>query len=37
VDISGLSGYMLDGEPFDADPDRPVTITAGRRLRFLKP
>jgi hypothetical protein len=37
LDISGLSSYMLDGEPFDADPDRPVTITAGRRLRFLKP
>jgi diacylglycerol kinase family enzyme len=37
VEISGLSSYMLDGEPFDADPTRPVTIAAGPRLRFLKP
>ena len=37
VAISGLSSYMLDGEPFDADPTRPVMITAGPRLRFLKP
>ncbi|MDO9314966.1 MAG: diacylglycerol kinase family protein [Burkholderiaceae bacterium] len=37
VQITGLTGYMLDGEPFDADPTRPVTITAGPRLRFLKP
>jgi hypothetical protein len=37
VQISGLAGYMLDGEPFDADPTRPVTLSAGPRLRFLRP
>lgn len=37
LQISGLSSYMLDGEPFDADPSRPITITAGPRLRYLRP
>lgn len=37
LEISGLAGYMLDGEPVEADPSRPVLITAGPRLRFLKP
>lgn len=37
VQISGLAGYMLDGEPFDADPTRPVALSAGPRLRFLRP
>jgi hypothetical protein len=37
LQISGLSGYMLDGETFDVDPTRPVIITAGPRLRFLRP
>ncbi|MBX9793122.1 MAG: hypothetical protein K2Y02_02360 [Burkholderiaceae bacterium] len=37
VQVTGLAGYMLDGEPFDADPARPLVITAGPRLRFLKP
>ena len=37
VQINGLTHYMLDGEPFEADPSRPVTISAGRRLRFMVP
>ena len=37
LQITGLAGYMLDGEAFDADPTRPLTITTGPRLRFLRP
>ena len=37
VQIGDLTGYMLDGEGFDADPTRPVTISAGLRLRFIRP
>lgn len=37
VQVSGLAHYMLDGEPIDADPSRPVTISLGPRLRFLVP
>lgn len=37
VRITGLGGYMLDGEPFDADPSRPIVVTAGPRLRFVRP
>lgn len=37
VELTGLATYMLDGEPFDTDPTRPVTITAGPRLRFVIP
>ena len=37
VQIDGLDGYVLDGEPFDTDPTRPVVITPGPRLRFLAP
>jgi diacylglycerol kinase family enzyme len=37
VQIGGLVSYMLDGEAFDADPTRPVTISAGPRLRFIRP
>lgn len=37
LEIGGLAGYMLDGEPVETDPSRPVLITAGPRLRFLKP
>ena len=37
AEILGLTRYMLDGEAFDADPDCPVTIKAGPRLRFLVP
>lgn len=35
--ISGLATYMLDGEPFDADPTQPVTLSAGPPLRFIRP
>ena len=35
VQITGLAGYVLDGERFDTDPARPVVITPGPRLRFL--
>jgi hypothetical protein len=37
LEITGLAGYTLDGEEFDADPARPLVITAGPRLRFLAP
>ena len=35
--VLGLSSYTLDGEEFDADPARPVTIRKGPRLTFLVP
>jgi len=35
VRISGLAGYVLDGERFDTDPARPVVIVPGPRLRFF--
>lgn len=37
LEATGLPGYMLDGEPFDLDPQRPVVISAGPRLRFVRP
>lgn len=37
LEITGLAGYTLDGEEYDADPGRPLVITAGPRLRFLTP
>ena len=37
LQVTGLAGYSLDGEAFDTDPTRPVTITTGPRLRFLSP
>ena len=37
VQLSGLGSYMLDGEPFDTDPAQPVTLSAGPRLRFIRP
>lgn len=37
VQVSGLSGYMLDGEAFHADPAQPVTLSVGPRLRFVRP
>jgi diacylglycerol kinase family enzyme len=37
VRVDGLAGYSLDGEAFDTDPSRPVVITAGPRLRFIRP
>jgi diacylglycerol kinase family enzyme len=33
--VRGLSSYTLDGEEFEADPARPVTIASGPRLAFL--
>ncbi len=37
VQVTGLAGYVLDGERFDTDPARPVVITSGARLRFFVP
>jgi hypothetical protein len=37
VNISGLSGYSLDGEAFATDPSRPVRLCSGMRLRILRP
>ena len=37
VRITGLGGYVLDGERFDTDSSRPVSITAGPCLRFFSP
>jgi hypothetical protein len=34
VRVTGLAGYVLDGERFDTDPARPVVIGPGPRLRF---
>lgn len=33
--VSGLRHAMLDGEPFDCDPSRPLILGAGPHLRFL--
>ena len=35
AEITGLSGYSLDGEAFDTDPARPVVLRRGPRLRFF--
>lgn len=35
VEVTGLSGYCLDGEEFDCDPARPVVFTSVAGLRFL--
>ncbi len=37
MQVSGLGSYMLDGEAFDADPARPITLSAGPQLRFVRP
>ena len=37
LQISGLRGYSLDGEGFDADPSRSLSISPGPILRFLQP
>lgn len=37
LQVTGLAGYSLDGEAFDTDPARPITITTGPCLRFLSP
>ena len=35
VEITGLTGYSLDGEAYDTDPARPVVIRRGPSLRFF--
>ena len=35
AEITGLSGYSLDGEAFDTDPSRPVLLRRGPRLRVF--
>ncbi len=35
AEITGMSGYSLDGEAFDTDPSRPVLLRRGPRLRFF--
>lgn len=37
LEVYGLTGYSLDGEKFDTDPDRPVRIGCGPRIRLLRP
>ncbi|GAB3663668.1 diacylglycerol kinase family protein [Ramlibacter alkalitolerans] len=35
VEITGVAGYSLDGEAYDADPQRPLILRRGTRLRFV--
>jgi hypothetical protein len=37
VEIIGMNGYALDGEPVAADPSRPVSLSAGIGIRVLRP
>lgn len=37
IEVWGMSGYSLDGEPFACDPARPLVIRGGARLEFLQP
>lgn len=37
LEVHGLRSYTLDGEKFDADPNQPLVIRAGRELRFMVP
>lgn len=37
VDIGGLAGCSLDGEPFELDPRRALRLAAGMPLHILKP
>ncbi|TDU28920.1 diacylglycerol kinase-like protein [Panacagrimonas perspica] len=37
VEVMGLRHYALDGEEFEADPSRPVIISSGLQLSFLRP
>jgi hypothetical protein len=37
VEITGMDGYALDGEPVAADPARPVRLSGGIELRVLRP
>lgn len=34
--IEGLTGFTLDGQEFDTDPDRPVTLSMGPEVHFLQ-
>jgi len=36
VQISGLAGYSLDGEPVDVDAQRPLRLTTGMDLNILR-
>jgi hypothetical protein len=33
--VMGISSYSLDGEPFEADPTRPLQISTGFLLKVL--
>jgi diacylglycerol kinase family enzyme len=35
VTLTGLARYALDGEPFEADPERPLQLSAGHCLRVV--
>lgn len=37
VEVLGMRGYSLDGEDFDTDPSRPVTIRAASSMHFIRP
>lgn len=37
VEITGMDGYALDGEPVAADPSRPVRLSGGIEMRVLRP
>jgi hypothetical protein len=37
VEIIGLDGYAIDGEPVISDPSRPVRLSGGIELRVLRP
>ena len=37
VMITGLSGFSLDGEPVDVDPDLPLRLCTGISLKVLRP
>jgi hypothetical protein len=37
IEIVGMDGYALDGEPVAADPSRPVRLSGGIELRVLRP
>jgi hypothetical protein len=37
IEIDGMDGYALDGEPVAADPARPVRLSGGIGIRILRP
>jgi hypothetical protein len=37
IEVTGLARYTLDGEKFECDPTRPVTIRVGAPVRFVLP